>query len=83
MGIPAERLNTKDGVMATKKPAATTAKTAGAPEPVGATADLSGDDICDYCHVRMAPIRQLMLNNVTHNVLACTADPKHTKNVPA
>lgn len=71
-----EHLNTEDGVVATKRTAPKT-------DPAPATANLSADDICDYCHVRMTPARQLNLNDVTHNVMVCTADPTHTKNVPA
>lgn len=70
--MPAENLNTEDAVEATVTNT-----------PAMPTEGLSEDDYCDICRARMTPQKQLTLNEVTHNVLVCTADPKHTKTVLA
>lgn len=75
--MPAETTNTEDTVAATKKSAEREARAA-----ARTTAEEDARK-CDYCHVEMKPVRQLNLNDVVHDVLACTNDPKHTKNVPA
>lgn len=72
-----ERLNTEDTVMATTKKTTPDEPAAAAT----ATSNLSADEICDYCHVRMAAIKQMTLNDRPHEVRACTADPSHTKTV--
>jgi membrane protein involved in colicin uptake len=79
--MPAEKLNTGDNVMATKR-AAGARKAAAEPTPATATEELGGDDICDYCHVRMTVVRQMVLNDKKHEVRACTANPNHVKTVP-
>lgn len=68
MGIPAERLNTGDAVMAEVKPG---------------SSSFEPDWTCDYCHVQLRAIKQMTLNEQPHEVRQCPNDPAHVKTVLA